>query len=312
LTNTKCITPVGSYAEFQGLLSPRILAAIEPAAIQGRTDPDSGEIILLVDQNGIPGNDAVAKVPDLNGLSILQNGTVMGSVGQFVDDDGPIAGIAAFVAMSVGFRGPKVNDLATWSDITETVPPAAYVNNGPAPTSLPAGPSQPWGVERESVRFDRLLEIFIGETNFLDWYYPSSGLGITAGLPALDSTALSLPPPLGRGRRDIENLTQAPNIDIPVICFGGSNGLTTVPGQYVPFAESIGVCKAPSCDGLTPRVLNAQQPNTAFPTFSGAAGGFEVHISEGYSHVDVVVAEDGEGNEVIGPLAAFLGRNTER
>jgi hypothetical protein len=137
-------------------------------------------------------------------------------------------------------------------------------------------------------------------------------LSVTAGLPSLDSSALSLDPPLGRGRRDIENLTQAANIDVPVICFGGSNGLTTVPGAWVPFASSIGVCTASTCDGSTPRVVAADQPNPAFPTFGGAAGGFEAYISEGYAHVDVVVAEDVEGNQVIGPLAAFLARNTAR
>ena len=122
----------------------------------------------------------------------------------------------------------------------------------------------------------------------------------------LDSTALSV----GRGRRDIENLTQAPNIDIPVIAFGASNGLVPVPGGYTAFAQSIGTCTAPSCDG-TPRVVDAANPNPAFPTLGGVNGGFEVYISEGYSHVDIVTAEDDATNNVIAPLAAFLERNTQ-
>jgi pimeloyl-ACP methyl ester carboxylesterase len=311
--NAKCTEPTLAYAEVPGLLNTRILASVEPSAIQGRTDPDSGLIILLADQNGVQGNNAISRVPDLAGLAALGRGTVMGGVGAFVDDDGVIAGMAAFVAMSVGFRAPRVPDaLMMWTDITENVPPQAFTDNGPPPTSLPLPTNSRWGVERESVRFDRLLELFIGETNFLDWYFPSSGLGVTAGLPGLDSSALSAAPPLGRGRRDIENLTQAANVDVPVICFGGSNGLATVPAAFLPFANSIGVCRAPSCDGTTARVVDAAQPNPAFPTFGGPEGGFEVHISEGYAHVDVVVAEDVEGNEVIGPLAAFLARNTER
>jgi pimeloyl-ACP methyl ester carboxylesterase len=309
LSNTKCTPTALAYAEVPGLLNSRVLACIEPPALQARTDPDAGRIILQVDQNGIQFNNAVLQVPDLNGLTFLGTGTVMGGVGAFVDDDGFVASFAAFVAMSVGFRGPMVGGLQTWLDITENVPAQAFTDNGPAPTSLPAGP---WGVEREPVRFNRLLELFVGETNFLDWYFPSSGLSVTAGLPSLDSSALSLDPPSGRGRRDIENLTQAAGIDIPVICFGGSNGLTTVPGAFVPFANSIGVCRAPSCDGSTPRVIDATAPNRAFPTLGGAAGGFEAHISEGYAHVDVVVAEDVEGNQVIGPLAAFLARNAGR
>lgn len=309
LANTKCTPSTQAYAEVPGLLNSRVLAAIEPSAIQGRSDPDSGSIILQVDQNDILGNNAIVQVPDLNGLTLLGRGTVMGGVGAFVDDDGAVAGLASFVAMSVGFRGPRIDGLTTWTDITEEVPAQAFTDNGPAPTSPPF---RVWGVERESVRFDKLLELFIGETNFLDWYFPSSGLSVTAGLPSLDSSALSLDPPLGRGRRDIDNLTEAANINVPVICFGGSNGLATVPGVFVPFANSIGVCTAPSCDGSTPRVVDAAVPNRAFPTLGGPAGGFEAYISEGYAHVDVVVAEDVEGNEVVGPLAAFLARNTNR
>ena len=122
----------------------------------------------------------------------------------------------------------------------------------------------------------------------------------------LDSTALSI----GRGRRDIENLTQAGNISIPVIAFGGTNGLAVVPGLYRPFASSIGTCTAPSCDG-TPRVIDASAPNPAFPTFGGVNGGFEVHMSEGFAHLDVVTAEDTSDNNVLGPLSAFLQRNVQ-
>ena len=67
---------------------------------------------------------------------------------------------------------------------------------------------------------------------------------------------------------------------------------------------------AASCDG-TPRVVDATNPNPAFPTFGGANGGFEVYISEGYSHVDIVTAEDDATNNVVAPLAAFLERNAQ-
>jgi pimeloyl-ACP methyl ester carboxylesterase len=309
LTNAKCTPPISAYAQVEGLLNPHVLAAVEVAAIQGQTDPDTGQVIVQIDQGSIPGNNAVEKVPGLAGLSFLPQGTVMGTVGSFVDDDGFVASIAAFVSMSVGFRGPVTDGVLTWLDITEEVPGPAFRDNGPAPTELPAGV---WGVEREPTRFDRLLDLFIEEANFLDWYFPSSGLTVTEGLLGLDSSALSLDPPLGRGRRDIENLTQAANIDIPVIGLGGSNGLTTVPGRYVAFANSIGRCAAPSCDGATPRVVDASNPSEAFPTLGGIDGGFEVHISEGYSHVDIVTAEDGAHNRVIEPLGAFLARNAER
>jgi hypothetical protein len=122
----------------------------------------------------------------------------------------------------------------------------------------------------------------------------------------LDSSALSIV----RGRRDIENLTQAANIDIPVIAFGGTNGLATVPGVYTAFGTSIGVCTAPSCDG-TPRVVDASTPNPAFPTFGGVAGGYEVVMAEGFAHLDVVAAEDNADNPIPAALVAFLTRNVQ-
>lgn len=133
---------------------------------------------------------------------------------------------------------------------------------------------------------------------------------MTVGL-GLDTTSLSAPPPLGRGRSDIDNRTQAGNIDIPVIGFGGSNGLTPVPGSFLSFARAIAPCAAPSCDGQTPRVVDENQPSLAFPSYGEASGGYEVHISEGYAHVDIITAQDSDSNQVIGPLLAFIQRNSE-
>ena len=39
------------------------------------------------------------------------------------------------------------------------------------------------------------------------------------------------------------------------------------------------------------------------------AGGYEVHMTEGYSHVDILTAEDDAGNNVVGPILDFLDRN---
>jgi hypothetical protein len=208
------------------------------------------------------------------------------------------------------------------------MPAAVVPNNGPPPTTLPGSR---WGQEKEVTRLDRLVGNFYrGRTNFTDLYYPNAGPSVTsvAGVCSgsvcsvgnvgasctadgdcsqsvnLDSTALSI----GRGRRDIENLTQAANIDIPVIAFGATNGLAVVPGAYMPFASSIGVCSAPGCDG-TPRVVDAVMPNPAFPTFGGVAGGYEVVIAEGFAHVDAVTAEDDASNPIPAAIVAFLKRN---
>ena len=135
---------------------------------------------------------------------------------------------------------------------------------------------------------------------------PCSSNGECSQAINLDSSALSIV----RGRRDIENLTQVANINIPVICFGATNGLATVPGDYSPFGVSIGKCTAPSCNG-TARVVNRFSPNPAFPTFGGAAGGFEVVMAEGFAHVDIVTAEDNADNPVPAALLAFIQRNLQ-
>jgi pimeloyl-ACP methyl ester carboxylesterase len=324
----KCTPQVSSYSIIPGLLNVRILASSEPVTLQAALDPDGGQNILTVDQ-GAPGNNAVSVVPQLAALTLLPVGTAFGGIGSFLDDDSPIASIAFFVATSIGAPGPTVGGVLTWQDITEgPLPPAVLPDNGPAPTTLPGAV---WGQEKENSRMDRLVEGFWkGRTNFVDWYYPNAGLSVTtvAGVCTsgvctvgnvgalcgtnadcnqavnLDSTALSV----GRGRRDIENLTQAANVNIPVFAVGGSNGLTPVSGNYVPFASSIGTCTAPSCDG-TPRVVDASLPNPAFPTFGNVNGGFEVVIAEGFSHLDVVVSEDNVDNPILPALADFLLRN---
>jgi len=314
--NTECVEPTSAYAVIPGLLSPRLLAAAEPIAIQAESDPDEGQAILGVEQGGVPGNTPIAAVPDLNILGVLPPATAQAAIGLFVDDEGVAASQAAFIAMSVGALGPEVNGLRTWLDIREADqwppcpgPGCVTPDHGPPPSALPA---EIWGVEREPIDLARLASAFYrGGTNFTDWYYPSSGLSVTQGLPSLDTSLLSADPPVGRGRRDVDNVVLAAEVDVPVIAFGGSNGLVPVGADLLPFAQSIGLCTAPSCDGATPRLVDPAVPSEAFPTFGGVAGGFEVHVSEGYAHVDPLPAEDGPHNRVLEPLAAFLERNSE-
>jgi hypothetical protein len=283
---------------------------------------------------GSPGNTPVAKVPDLAGLGlVIPPATVAGGFGFFLDKDGLIASVfAPFVAMSIGQPGPVVNGLLTWQDILHG-PLTPEPSLGPPPTALPAGD---WGADLEVTRLDRVLwAFFSGKTNFTDWYYPNAGPSTTSSIGActaglctegntgavcsfdsdcsqsidLDSTKLSAPPPEGRGRCDIENLTQAGNIDIPVIAFSGTNGLAPVPGLYTAFAQSIAQCKTGACDSQTPRVVDATSPNPAFPTFGEVAGGFQVFVNQGFAHLDVLTAEDNAENNVVGPISDFIARN---
>ena len=76
-------------------------------------------------------------------------------------------------------------------------------------------------------------------------------------------------------------------------------------------SAALPTCASPSCDGFTSRVVDPNSPNEAFPTLGGVPGGFEVYMSEGFSHVDIVTAEDGADNNVIGPLLDFIVRNLQ-
>jgi pimeloyl-ACP methyl ester carboxylesterase len=311
--NTSCVEPTRAFAEVPGLLSTQLFAAAEVNAQDATLNDDSVPSLLQANINDIPGNNVIAKVPELNILTALLGNTPASSItllGKFLDDDGPAAAVASFLATSVGFEGPIVNGVGTWLSKGETMQPEALVDNGPAPQTIDQ--IGKWGVEVEPSDLEgRMLPIFFrGETNFLDWYYPSSGLSVTNGL-GLDTTALSAPPPLGRGRTDIDNRTQGAAIDIPVIAVGGSNGLTPVPASFLSFANVIAPCTAPTCDGTTPRVVDEANPSEAFPTFGDVSGGYEVYISEGYSHVDIVTADDDETNQVIGPLVEFINRNLQ-
>jgi hypothetical protein len=96
-----------------------------------------------------------------------------------------------------------------------------------------------------------------------------------------------------------------------VIGFGGSNRLAPIAAAWRPLAGAIAPCAAPSCDGSTARIVGTPPPTDPFPTFGGPEGGFEVHISEGNSHNDVLTADDVEGNNVLGPLMAFIQRNLQ-
>lgn len=324
----KCTPAATSYTSIGGL-QPQIYAAGEVGAVQHLTDPEFGQVILQVDQ-GMPGNNAIAMVPGLAPLAppVIPPATVEGLFGIFLDDDGfNASNLSPALATSLGEPGPNVNGFAAWRDIDGDgfITAAVRPNNGPAPTTLPGGK---WGQEVEVTRMDRHVQTFIaGGENASDWYFAGSGLSTlsvsglcsmgtcTAGKAgacatnsdcsqsiSLDSTALSATRP------DIANMTQAPNINIPVISFGGSNGLTPIGASFLGFGQSIGTCTAPSCDG-TARVVDALLPNPAFPTYGNVAGGYEVYISEGYAHVDVVTAEDTPTNQIPEQLAAFIDRN---
>ncbi len=296
-------------------LTPRVSASSEVTGMQMAFEGtiNGTRALLQQDQGGVAGNRVYTRVP---GFTDRAFGVTAGAaLGSFMDDDNTQPTI--FLSVSIGALGDAraSDNLRVWLDNDQTLPASAFRDFG-AMTSILA----PWGREVEPSNLARLTPAFYaGGSNYSDWYYPGSGLliGNAAGAGGanlgLDTSPLSLPVAQGgRGRSDIVNQTQARNINVPVIAFGGSNGLTPTPGVWRGFAEAIGACTAPSCTAGTPRTPAGQALTLANRTYGGVAGGFEVHISEGYTHVDILTADDRTDNNVVRPLSAFIARNAQR
>ncbi|UAW97180.1 hypothetical protein KEM63_10090 [Halopseudomonas nanhaiensis] len=300
-------------------LGPRQVASTEVSGLQMAVEETiNGSQALLQrafgeDRNGRT-NSVYQQVANFNDRPVPV--TAGSSVGTFQDDDNSDSPV--FYAISIGAPGTlNAEGLLEWLDNDQPLPASVLNDNGPAPSSMLTTPRY-WGQEVEPTNLGRLTPAFYADpSNFSDWYYPSTGLtlgnGSTGGANlGLDTSALSLPVELGgRGRSDIVNQTQARSIDIPVIAFGGSNGLAPLPGSWRGIANSIAPCAAQSCEVGTPRMLSGAADLSAFPQFGGAEGGFEVYISEGYSHNDVLTADNDETNNVIGPLLSFIERNAQ-
>ncbi len=296
-------------------LTPRVNASTEVTGMQIAFEGtiNGTQALLQTDQRGIADNNVYSVVTDFTKRAFPV--TAGAALGTFMDDDNLARTV--FYSISLGALGDaRADGVRVWLDNDTALPASAFRDFGPMPATI-AGSLPAWGKELEPTnlkRFSRAL--FLGDTTYSDWYYPSSGLLIgnsAAGGGAnlgLDTSALSLPVSQGgRGRADIVNQTQARRIDIPVIAFGGSNGLSPVPGVWRGFAEAIAPCAAPSCVAGTPRTPAGQAANLADRKFGDVAGGFEVHISEGYTHVDILTADDGDSNKVVRPLADFIERN---
>ena len=313
LTN-KCIVPVDAYAG--AVISPQIHAIGDSVVVQARRHPDT----LSVAQTKYGANTPIDVVPGLSLLDLLQPGSAEAAVGFFLDDDySPEVSFQASMGISDNgsntplgdfyIGGPAFNDpYRLWTGIEHPQSADALTNHG-----APTGTFDINGQEKEITPMANMLTMVrTGDRNIGDWYFPSAGLGVTQELRVfvedgftggLDSTALSVT----RGRPDIENLTEATDIDIPIIAFGGSNGISNTPGAFLGFAESIGTCASTSCNG-TARIVTSDPVS---PVYGGINGGFEAYISEGYAHIDIVSAEDDPThNQVYAPLLAFLERNT--
>ena len=216
--------------------------------------------------------------------------TNRGAVGFFIDDD--FQPFTAFRA-SVGFSDDGANafvkasppsfpdpfyiaspnaDLRQWKDFDDPTLPScppntanvspgcAIVDNGPRPA--PNATPKTWGVEREVTSLDDILAIQFSAMNFLEWYYLSGRTNLDASY-GVDSSALVAQSVAASGSEGPLVLTQNALVDVPVLCLGGSNGLAPVESSFAPYLASIAT---PPADE-------------------------EVHIIEGYAHIDMIAAK---------------------
>lgn len=212
-------------------------------------------------------------------------------VGLFIDDDfQPVTAFRAGVGFSangnnlrVAAAPPLFGDefyiasnngaLRTWTDGSDpaipTCPPnvenlgvgCAIDDNGPRPPAT--DPPRLWGVEVEPTPLLDLLEIQYAASNFVEWYFLSGRTGLD-GAYGIDSSALVAESVAASGAEGPLVLTQQANVDVPVLCIGGSNGLAPLESSFATYLASIAT---PAADQ-------------------------EVEIVEGYAHLDVLTAAD--------------------
>ncbi|MCL4686890.1 hypothetical protein KJ059_19290 [Myxococcota bacterium] len=156
----------------------------------------------------------------------------------------------------------------------------ALLDNGP-----PSGPGENPrvnGVEREVTPMDNFLHTQFGKANGFEWYFaaarPSLDFGYGRDSSALVTEHLASVDPNDEGPLVI---TQNGVMDVPVIAIGGSNGLTP---EAKSFGHYLGSIATPAADQ-------------------------EIHILEGYAHLDVINAAD---NEAVPLLEDWTNRLLQR
>lgn len=210
-------------------------------------------------------------------------------IGLFIDDD--FQPVTAFRA-GVGFTANGENlfiapapplfpsefyiardngGLRTWIDSNDpalpTCPPnvktgspgCAILDNGPRPA--PTDPPRVWGVESEPTRLLDILEIQFLASNFVEWYFLSGRTSLDASY-GIDSSGLVAEAVAAFGNEGPLVLTQQAQVDVPVLCIGGSNGLAPLESSFANYLASI----------ATP--VEDQQ----------------IEILEGYAHLDPLTA----------------------
>jgi hypothetical protein len=149
-------------------------------------------------------------------------------------------------------------------------PGCAIQDKGPRPA--PTDPPRQWGVEAEVSDVHDMLAVQFQPGDFVEQYFAS-------GRPNLDfqygrdSSSL--------GDESLLAITQNANVNVPVLCIGGSNGLAPSEASYASYLGSI----------ATP------------------ANDKEIFIAEGYAHLDVVSAKR---NAAMPTITSWINRLLQR
>jgi pimeloyl-ACP methyl ester carboxylesterase len=276
--------PAVFLGDFQGIVPAELGPAAEMAGLAGAQLPTEASILQ---RTRVFSGGTLALI---FGFATFDNRAI---VAAFIDDDHQPIG--AFRG-SFGFtdNGPNVlgsfsgtqfyavreattGEFRTWKDFDDptlpTCPPrapnenaiggtgCALLDNGPRP--LPTDAPRIWGNEVEVSSLDDLLAIQTAPSNFVEWYF-AAGRPNLDGSYGVDSSALVAEAVVATGSEGPLVLTQNANVDVPVLCIGGSNGLAPLESSFAAYLGSIAT---PSPDQ-------------------------EIALLEGYAHLDVLTARD--------------------
>ena len=138
----------------------------------------------------------------------------------------------------------------------------------PAPTDPPAR----WGLEAQVSDLTDMLQTLFQPGNFLEWYYGTGRTDLDLQF-GRDSSSL--------GDESLLAVTQNANVNVPVLCIGGSDGLAPTEAS---FADYLGSIATPAADK-------------------------QIFIAEGYAHLDVLTAKN---NIAVPYIASWMSQLLQR
>jgi hypothetical protein len=163
-------------------------------------------------------------------------------------DDGTNIYVAAGGGLGSFYIRQPNGDVRGWKDFDDPTLPScppntfnrtpgcALLDNGPRP--LPTATPSNWGHEVEITSLDDILAIQTAPSNFVEWYF-LAGRSSLDGIYGVDSSALVAESVAATGSEGPLVLTQNANVNVPVLCIGGSNGLAPLESSFATYLASI-------------------------------------------------------------------------